>query len=76
MKLFSTSKPQVQSGFNIYILEVIFKLMIMKMISASRHIIIYLIPFRLWQLKMFALGLINVKVGLSLSKKMLFYFIQ
>ena len=51
LHVFPKSKLQVQSGF---------KLMIMKKISPSCHLIRHLTPFRLWELNMLAVGLTNI----------------
>ena len=60
--IFSTSQPQVQSGFNVS-WKLFLNLWLWRWLSSSRNLVKYLIPFRLWQPNMlFAVGLINFKI--------------
>ena len=60
--LFSTSQPQVQSGFNVS-WKLFLNLWLWRWLSSSRNLVKYLIPFRLWQPNMlFVVGLINLKI--------------
>ena len=59
--VFSTSHPQVQSGFNVS-WKLFLNLSLWRWLSPSRNLVKHLIPFRLSQLNMlFAVRLINFK---------------
>ena len=60
--VFSTSQPQVQSGFNVS-WKLFLNLCSLRWLCPSRNLLKYLIPFRLWQPNtLFAAGLINYKI--------------
>ena len=83
--VFSTSQPQVQSGFNVS-WKLFLNLCSWRWLSPSRNLVKYLIPFRLWQPNMlFAVGLINFKIfflkmfrlgAFSVSESSLFHSIM
>ena len=61
-RLFSTSQPQVKSGFNVS-WKLFLNLCSWRWLGPSRNLVKYLIPLRLWQPNMLlAVGLIDFKI--------------